>query len=98
MARGMEPRPDVKAVLSSLERLGTKRTRDGMARYGIVAKKAFGVPVGRIRALAKELGPSHALAQALWAAEWYEARLLAAFVDEPELVTRAQMDRWCRDF
>src|SRR5262249_60696500 len=29
---------------------------------------------------------------------WYEARMLATFVDEPELVTPAQMDRWCRDF
>src|SRR5690606_33664096 len=29
---------------------------------------------------------------------WYEARMLAAFVDEPERVTPAQMDRWARDF
>jgi len=31
-------------------------------------------------------------------AGWYDARMLAPFVDEPARVTPAQMDRWCRDF
>jgi 3-methyladenine DNA glycosylase AlkD len=29
---------------------------------------------------------------------WYEARMMAAFVDDPALVTPAQMDRWAGDF
>lgn len=78
--------------------MGTKAIRDGMARYGIPSDHAFGVPVGSIQALAKRLGRSHALAAALWDTGWYEARMLASFVDEPERVTPAQMDRWCRDF
>jgi 3-methyladenine DNA glycosylase AlkD len=48
--------------------------------------------------LAKRLGRDHDLAAALWATGWYEARMLAAWVDEPERVTAAQMDRWSRDF
>ena len=48
--------------------------------------------------LAKQIGPDHDLAEALWKPSGYEARMLAAFVDEPERVTPAQMDRWCRDF
>ena len=43
-------------------------------------------------------GESHELAAALWETGWYEARMLAAFVDDPARVTAAQMDRWCRDF
>ncbi|HEU4523399.1 MAG TPA: DNA alkylation repair protein, partial [Gemmatimonadales bacterium] len=35
---------------------------------------------------------------ALWATGWYEARMLCSFVDQPERVTPAQMDRWARDF
>ena len=89
---------DVRTVLESLERLGDRRTRDGMPRYGIVVRKAFGVPMARIQKLGKELGRDHDLAAALWASGWYDARLLAAFVDDPSLVTPAQMDRWCRDF
>jgi 3-methyladenine DNA glycosylase AlkD len=85
-------------VLAWLERRGSKRNRDGMARYGIVAPKVFGVSVGTLRAYAKRLGPDHALAAALWATGWYEARMLAAFVDEPARVTPAQMDRWAGAF
>lgn len=90
--------PDVDAVLAWLERAGTRKNREGMARYGIVAARAFGVPVGALRRKGKELGRSHELAAALWASGWYEARLLAAFVDDPAQVTPAQMDRWARDF
>ena len=89
---------EVEAVLASLKRLGTKHTRDEMLRYGIHASKAFGVPVGAMQTLAKRLGRNHELALALWKTGWYEARMVAAFVDQPERVTPAQMDRWCRDF
>lgn len=90
---------DVGAVLASLERHGTPRVLDEMGpRYGIHVSKAFGVPMAVIQKIAKGLGRDHELAGALWDSGWYEARLLAAFVDEPERVTAAQMDRWCRDF
>jgi 3-methyladenine DNA glycosylase AlkD len=89
---------DVQAEVKWLKRHATKSTRDGMARYNIPSDKAFGVPMRQIQTLAKELGKDHALASALWASGWYEARLLAAYVDDPALVTPAQMDRWCRDF
>ncbi len=89
---------DCAAAILELKRLGTKATRDGMARYAIPSDKAFGVPVGVLRKLAKKLGPDHDLATALWDSGWYEARMLACFVDEVERVTPAQMDRWCSDF
>ncbi len=69
-----------------------------MARYGIVAKKVFGVSVADLHVLAKELGRDHTLAAALWRTGWYEARMLAAFVDEPARVTPAQMERWAKSF
>lgn len=76
----------------------TKATRDGMARYNVPSDKAFGVSMKNIQLLAKQLGRDHALAAALWETGWYEARMLTAFVDEPERVTSAQMDRWSRQF
>lgn len=100
-----KPRPqprdtaaDVAYALKWLERRGTKKNRDGMARYGIVAKKAFGVSMGTMRSLAKELGRDHALSQALWKTGWFEARTLASIVGEPERVTPAQMERWAKAF
>lgn len=89
----------VAAVVALLERLGDKRTREEMeTRYGIVTRNAFGVPMGEMQKVAKSLGQDHELALALWKSDWYEARMVAAFVDDPALVTPAQMDRWCRDF
>jgi 3-methyladenine DNA glycosylase AlkD len=88
----------VREILTWLERRGTKRNRDGMARYGIVARKIFGVPVADVRDRAKRIGRDHDLALALWRTGWHEARMLAAFVDDPTRVTPAQMDRWAKDF
>jgi 3-methyladenine DNA glycosylase AlkD len=88
----------VKTALQWLERRGSSRVREDMrVRYGIIAPRAYGVPVGMIQKLAKELGRDHDLALALWETGWYEARLLTAYVDQPEMVTRAQMDRWARE-
>lgn len=95
------PRPqakDVDAVVASLRRLATKATLNGMARYGIPSDNAFGVPVSAMQRLAKSLGRNHELALELWKTGWYEARMLAAFLDEPERVTPSQMESWCRDF
>lgn len=85
-------------VVAWLRRTGTAANRAGMARYAIPSDRAFGVPVGVMQKEAKRLGRDHALAAALWATGWYEARMMAAFLDEPERVTPGQMDRWCRDF
>lgn len=100
-ARGASPdvAPDATQVLAELEKLGDRKTRENMApRYGIHARKAHGVPMSRLLQLAKRLGRNHELALALWDTGWYEARLLAAMIDEPARVTVAQMDRWCRSF
>src|SRR5215471_19890799 len=88
----------VAAVITKLKKLSSKSTRDGMVRYGLPSDNAFGVSVGKMQKLAKELGPNHQLAEALWREGVYEARMMAALIDEPAQVTPEQMDRWCRDF
>lgn len=97
---GAEPtvEPRVQEVLAALERLRTKKDFENLAKFGITTDKAFGVSVAKLQALAKQLGRSHELAAALWETGWYEARMLTAFIDEPERVTPSQMDQWCRDF
>lgn len=85
-------------ALADLERFSTRKDWDNLKRFGIVTTKAIGVSMANIQKVAKPLGRSHALAEALWKTGWYEARMLASLVDEPERVTPAQMDRWCRDF
>lgn len=88
----------VSSVVATLKKMGSKSVRDGMARYGLPSNNAFGIPVGEMQNLAKTLGRNHELAQALWHTGFYEARMVAAFIDEPARVTPQQMDRWCKDF
>jgi 3-methyladenine DNA glycosylase AlkD len=72
---------------------------EGMARFGIVAKKVYGGwSIPALKKLARKIGRSHALAQELWASEIYEARVLATLIEEPEKVTARQMNQWAKDF
>lgn len=88
----------VRSALAWLKRHSTKATLEGMARYAIPSDHAYGVAMKDIKALGTALGRNHALAIALWATGVYEARMLASFVGDPEQLTPAQMDRWCKDF
>ena len=85
-------------VLTWLKKKGTRRAVAEMARYGIEARRAFGVPMGTLLKLKKQLGTDHALSLALWESGWYEARLLAALVGDPQRVTRRQMNAWAAGF
>lgn len=85
-------------VLRWLEKKGSRRYKEGLTRYGIVAPKAFGVPVGTMLKFAKQHGKDHVLAGELWKSGWYEARMLAAMLDDPKQVTRKQMNAWAAEF
>lgn len=90
---------DIRAVLDSLERVSSKRVRDAMStRYGVHTKNALGVNMRDMLAIAKKIGVNHRLALALWQTGSYEARMVASMIDDPALVTSAQMERWCKDF
>jgi hypothetical protein len=47
---------DKNELMQWLERRGTRRTVEGLARYGIEAKQAFGVTMGELLSLRKRLG------------------------------------------
>jgi 3-methyladenine DNA glycosylase AlkD len=96
--RRSRPSISVAQANSRLRALADRKTLAGMSRYGIPSEGAFGVPVGKIRAYAKELGRRHALAMALWKTGQYESRMLACFVADPERVTPALMDAWAKSF
>ena len=84
--------------LLQLRRLGSPKNVAGMARFGIRAKRVYGVAKPKMDALAKRIGKSHRLALRLWSLGVHDARILAGMVDEAQHVTAAQMDRWVRDF
>ena len=85
-------------VLKKLKSLANPKAIKGMARFGINVDNAFGVSIPNVRALAKEIGKDHKLAQELWKSGIHEARILAGLIDEPDKVTEKQMDKWVKDF
>ncbi len=88
----------VESALAWLRKHSTKAALDGMSRYAIPSTNAYGVAMKDIKALGKTIGRNHDLALALWETGVYEARMLSSFVGDPEKLTAAQMDRWCKDF
>ncbi|MFM2355612.1 MAG: hypothetical protein RLZZ528_1348 [Pseudomonadota bacterium] len=58
----------------------------------------MGVPMAAMIGWAKGRPKDHALAAALWADGRYEARTLAALIDDPAQVTTPQMDDWVAAF
>ncbi len=89
----------VQAVMAWLQRNASTRIRESMGpRYGIHTEKAYGIRMAAMQGLAKQLGRNHQLAAALWQTGWYEARIIACYVEQPELLTVGGMDQWCRDF
>ena len=89
---------ELNSILKQIHSLSDPKAVGGMARYGIVAKKAFGVSAPALRSIAKEVGHNHELAFKLWSTEILDARILAAFIDDPKLTTEVQMERWVKDF
>ena len=86
-------------VFAWLERKGSQKVIDKMARYGIETKlRTFGVAMGTLLTLKKQLGKNHDLAVELWASGCYEARLLAALIGDAERFTRSSMNAWAADF
>ena len=86
-------------IISRFEALENPETVKGLASYGIIEEKIYGIPIPTLRSLAREAGKSnHELALRLWEHGSREARILAAMIDNYREVTEAQAETWVRDF
>lgn len=95
----MTPQPTVDEALHWLRANADPATLEAMeTRYGIHTKRSLGVPMRKMKQLGKQLGIDHDLAAGLWSTGWYEARIVASMVDDPEAVTSEQMDSWVEEF
>jgi 3-methyladenine DNA glycosylase AlkD len=94
MARSAE----CEQVLALLRRKGTAKGVAGMARYGISGRVVYGVSGPNIKQIARAHRRDHALAVELRRSGVFEARALAALVEDPKALTPSDMDRWAREF
>jgi len=88
----------VKSVLAEMKSKRDPKAVEGMARFGISSEGTLGLSVPYLRSLAKRIGRDHVLAEGLWASGIHEAKILAALVDDPRMVTESQMEKWVAGF
>lgn len=85
----------LKQALGRLEALGNEKVRAQNIKRG-AGDNQFGVRLGDIRKLAKEIKTGHDLALQLWETEIIDARLLAVLLIEPERMTDNLLDHMVR--
>jgi 3-methyladenine DNA glycosylase AlkD len=85
-------------VVAWLKEMASEENRAGMARFGIETSTALGIGSAELRRMARSLKRDHARALDLWNSGIREARLLAAFTEEPDKVDIDQCRRWAGDF
>ena len=86
---------NVQETLARLEALANDKTRAHNIKYG-AGDNQFGVRLGDIRKLAKEIKRNHELALALWDTGNIDARLLAILLLEPKSLSQEEVDRMVR--
>ncbi|KAA3648963.1 MAG: hypothetical protein DWP95_02475 [Proteobacteria bacterium] len=59
--------------------------------------KSLGIGLTVLRKLAKQVGKNHDLAMELWDSDYYDMKVLAVLIDDPKLITRAQMEAQVED-
>jgi 3-methyladenine DNA glycosylase AlkD len=88
----------VEQVIARLKEKARPDNLEGMQRFGMTKEGRLGLSMPEMRALAKELGKDHSLALELWKTGIAEARIIAALIDDPKLLTERQMEAWVKDF
>ncbi|MFH1327268.1 MAG: DNA alkylation repair protein [Candidatus Bathyarchaeota archaeon] len=74
---------EYKDVLNRLKSLSNPEAVEGMARFGINPKDAYGVSIPDLRKIAGEIRRNHSLSLQLWNSGIHEVRILASMIDAP---------------
>ncbi len=91
--------PLVPGLLAALRSKASAENVVGQRRFGIQPRgEHLGLSMGELRPFTRKHRRDHALALALWDTGVHEARILAAHIADPALLTRAEMERWALDF
>lgn len=82
-------------ALKQLEALGNETVHTRNIKNG-AGDNQYGVKLGDIRKVAKQMKSNHALAMELWATENIDARLLAILLLKPKQLTTDEVDQMVR--
>jgi 3-methyladenine DNA glycosylase AlkD len=86
----------VDQVLAELKKRGTEQTRKTFIRHGVPAD-TYGVKIGDLKPIAKQIKGNQALACALYESGQYDAMYLAAMVADGSQMSKRQLDNWAKN-
>lgn len=96
---------EAKKIIEELKSLGNHDNVAGMARFGIRPRaKVFGVPVPKIRKMARQIKSdlparkAHKMAQELFDSNIHEAKLLASMIADAEKLSEKEINKWIKFF
>lgn len=85
-------------LVAHMKKTASPKVLEGMKSFGIDTEYALGISIPHLRKLAANVGTHHMMALDLWRTKIHEARILAAYLDDPLRVTERQMEEWASDF
>lgn len=94
----LTPASTAEEIVEHLRQLGSAENRAGLARYGIKADTALGIPHGIQRKIAKAIGRNNQRSLALWETDIREARLIGAFSADHRTFHPDDVRRWVAAF
>lgn len=85
-------------IIKKLEALKNTKSKEHMAKFGILPEMTYGVSLPHLRDIAKQSKRNHQLALQLWNIDTRETRILAAMMAEPEKTDRNLVEQWTLTF
>jgi len=82
-----------KEILAQLEKLGSPNIKKIYAKHGAV-EPFFGVKVGDMKPIVKQVKQNHALAIELYASKNSDAMYLAGLISDPKHMTKQDLQSW----
>lgn len=83
-------------ALHVLEALGSEKTRQTYRRHSIDGDQ-YGVSIGNLKTLKKQIKTDHDLALSLWTTGNHDARYLATMIADPQQIDMDTLDIWSLD-
>lgn len=82
-------------IMQQLEQMGTEQTKKTLMNHG-APEPLFGVKIGDMKKLVKQVKRDPSLAKALYATGNYDAMYLAGLTVNPKQITKEELQGWVR--
>ncbi len=88
--------PNLHSILAELENKGSEQTRKTFERHGADVSKMYGVKVGDLKTIAKQIKGQQELACELYETGNSDAMYLAGIVADGSQMKKSQLDKWAK--